>query len=135
MLKLLLHADHAHALRPRARRRELRKGSRERSRPSQREPVQEVREVAFRVSEEVPAACEQGGSGWSAQSRGAAPEAEADHRQARTNSAKTQYIVTETCEKPKSPHENESRLGDLNPGPTHYECVALPQGFPRHSHE
>ncbi len=28
------------------------------------------------------------------------------------------------------PHEqdetNQSRLGDLNPGPTHYECVALP---------
>ena len=42
------------------------------------------------------------------------------------NGAKTEFIVTETRQKAKFPHENESRLGDLNPGPTHYECVALP---------
>ena len=28
--------------------------------------------------------------------------------------------------KGENPSQNESRLGDLNPGPTHYECVALP---------
>jgi hypothetical protein len=31
-----------------------------------------------------------------------------------------QVMVRRSCA------ENESRLGDLNPGPTHYECVALP---------
>ena len=42
------------------------------------------------------------------------------------NGAKTEFLVMGTREKPNSPHKNGSRLGDLNPGPTHYECVALP---------
>jgi len=37
------------------------------------------------------------------------------------NGAKSELIVMEIREKASSPHKNESRLGDLNPGPTHYE--------------
>jgi len=46
------------------------------------------------------------------------------------NGAKTEFIVTETRKKTNSPHENESRLGDLNPGPTHYECEKNAQEHP-----
>ena len=59
-------------------------------------------------------------------SRKSKPAIEKQARIVLKNGAKAEFIVTETRKKAKSPHKNESRLGDLNPGPTHYECVALP---------
>ena len=39
------------------------------------------------------------------------------------NGAKSECVVEVLCENAVFPHEIWSRLGDLNPGPTHYECV------------
>ena len=42
------------------------------------------------------------------------------------NGARAESGAEDTCQIADFPHEMWSRLGDLNPGPTHYECVALP---------
>ena len=42
------------------------------------------------------------------------------------NGAKSALVVETVQENAEFPHKIWSRLGDLNPGPTHYECVALP---------
>ena len=42
------------------------------------------------------------------------------------NGAKSKHFVKVTLRNAEFINGNWSRLGDLNPGPTHYECVALP---------
>ena len=57
-------------------------------------------------------------------------EADRDGHAARLSEA-AETVLSERCSQnvrntsPDGP-DSWSRLGDLNPGPTHYECVALP---------